>query len=357
LVVDDNPINLKVFVSLLKPMRICVDVADSGKASIEMVETKHYDLIFMDHMMPEMDGIETLQHMKRLENNLCEGSPVVALTANAITGAKEMYLSEGFDAFLPKPINPEKLEQMILKLLPRELLRFEDGKQDETSASSLQAAVQVHEKYSEETELPVVDGIDWSYGRLHLPRHELLMGTVSDFCKTLETEADMLEEFYGKSKENQDMLTQYRIKVHSMKSSANMIGATTLGGVAKLLEDAAGKSDIATIDALHNIFVKEWRSYKEKLKECIEETKDEKQNGEEKKVAEDNAVIITRLEELREAMTEFDIDLMDEIMSKLEGYLYSEQIQNLIEKLSAYVTNMDCDRAEDIISELINLMQ
>ena len=135
LVVDDNLTNLKVFVSLLKRTRINVDVADRGKACLEMVASKHYDLIFLDHMMPEMDGIETLHHMKELENNLCMGIPIVALTANAITGAKEMYLAEGFDAFLPKPINPEKLEQMILRLLPRELLQF-DAEEEESQESS-----------------------------------------------------------------------------------------------------------------------------------------------------------------------------------------------------------------------------
>lgn len=110
LVVDDNATNLKVFINLLKTTKVQVDVADGGRACLDMVCRKRYDLIFLDHMMPDIDGVETLHRMKKLENSLCQHTPVIALTANAITGAKEMYLAEGFDAFLSKPINPEKLE-------------------------------------------------------------------------------------------------------------------------------------------------------------------------------------------------------------------------------------------------------
>ena len=201
LVVDDNLVNLKVFVSLLKNTKVNVDVADSGMAGLRQVADKHYDLIFLDHMMPEMDGIETLHRMKNLGDNRCVDTPIVALTANAITGAKEMYLAEGFDAFLPKPINPEKLEQMILKLLPRELLRFdleeeEDTAPVETVGSRIEGRTESRTGGRETRELPMVDGIDWSYGRLHLPDDELLMGTVCDFYKTLAYEAETLDGFY-----------------------------------------------------------------------------------------------------------------------------------------------------------------
>ena len=176
LVVDDNLMNLKVFVSLLKSTRVKIDVADSGKACLEMIKKKHYDLIFLDHMMPEMDGIETLHRMKGMEGSKCEDSPIVALTANAIAGAKEMYLSEGFDAFLPKPINPEKLEQMILKFLPRDLLQFDV---EEEEGDALVERLD-EEAFSQDSDLPIVDGVDWSYGRLHLPNEELLISTVGD---------------------------------------------------------------------------------------------------------------------------------------------------------------------------------
>ena len=346
LVVDDNLVNLKVFVSLLKHTRINIDVADSGKACLELVAEKHYDLIFLDHMMPEMDGIETLHRMKDMPENKSTDCPIVALTANAITGAKEMYLSEGFDAFLPKPINPEKLEQMIIKLLPRELLRFdvEEGDRVEVEEAPAKEAV------PSEVDLPMVDGIDWSYGSMHLPGQELLMSTVSGFYKTLDVEADTLDGFFRQMDSNPDMVSQYRIKVHSMKSSANLIGAIMLGGMAKLLENAARDNDIALIHSLHDIFLKEWRSYKEKLKECVPEAGEEK----EKELVQDFTVINGYLEMLKNAMEEFEVDAMDEIMKRLDSFQYSDEIQAMIEKISVCVTNLDSDEGIVLIEELMN---
>ena len=348
MVVDDNPINLKVFISLLKRTKLNVDVAESGKECLELIAKKQYDLIFLDHMMPEMDGIETLHHMKEMPDNQSAEVPVIALTANAITGAKEMYLAEGFNAFLPKPINPEKLEQLILKLLPRDLLQFdiEDEQTDITETV-------VEKSYTVEAELPAVDGIDWSYGLMHLNNQELLMSTVGDFYKTLEMEADKLDDFYQRIESDPAMVQQYRIKVHSMKSSANLIGATVLGGMAKMLEDAARKEDIEFIICLHGYFIKDWRSYKEKLKECMQVI-GKNQPKEEKKETADRTVILAYLDQLQEAMEEMDIDSMDENMAKLEEYQYSEEVQENIEKLSVLVTNMDSDEAVKLIEKIKN---
>ena len=109
LVVDDNDMNLKVANSLMKLCRISPDLANSGIEAIEKAKKKHYDIIFLDHMMPRMDGIETMHEMKN-QNLLVGGTSVIALTANAIVGAKDAYLAEGFDDYLSKPIevpNPE----------------------------------------------------------------------------------------------------------------------------------------------------------------------------------------------------------------------------------------------------------
>ncbi len=348
LVVDDNATNHKVFVSLLKFTKINVDVADSGKACLELITKKKYDLIFLDHMMPEMDGIETIHRMKQMEQNLCDRTPVIALTANAITGAKEMYLAEGFDAFLPKPINPEKLEQMILRLLPRELLLFE-AEEDGTETSAEEVKSDKDNSPVMEEELPMVDGIDWSYGLMHLPDRELLQDTVNDFYKTLEAEASFLQSLY-EERQNQEKLSQYRIKVHAMKSTANLIGATVLGGMAKLLENAARDGDVDRIEALHDIFLTEWRSYKEKLKVCInEEQKEQKGNA-----AEQYLLVLNYLEMLQTAMQELNMDEMDRIMELLEEFQYSEELQEQIEQLAVFVTNLDSAQGELLIEKMIH---
>ena len=123
LVVDDNQINLTIVKGLLKKTLLQIDTASSGRECIDMVQKKHYDLILLDHMMPEMDGIEVLERLKTMDNNLCINTPTIALTANAIVGAKEKYLSLGFNDYLSKPIDYNELEAVIKKHLPSEQIQ------------------------------------------------------------------------------------------------------------------------------------------------------------------------------------------------------------------------------------------
>ncbi len=120
LLVDDNRVNRKVFCGLLKQTKVKIKDVGSGKECLEEVAKKHYDMIFLDHMMPEMDGMETMSRMKQLQDNQCMDTPVVMLTANAIMGAREHYLAEGFDDFLAKPIVQDKLEKIMVQWMPPE---------------------------------------------------------------------------------------------------------------------------------------------------------------------------------------------------------------------------------------------
>lgn len=120
LVVDDFEMNRKVFGGLLRRTQIQVFEAESGMTCLEMLKRESFDMVFLDHMMPEMDGIETLHRIR--DFGLCIGVPIIMLTANALVGDKEKYISEGFDDFLTKPIIPERLEQMVKKHLPSEAI-------------------------------------------------------------------------------------------------------------------------------------------------------------------------------------------------------------------------------------------
>ena len=130
LVVDDIKMNLNVIVGLLKRTKIRVDVALTGAEAVEMVKKTNYDIVFIDHMMPDMDGIETLETIKKDRFALCRNKPMVALTANAISGAREFYLEKGFVDYLSKPVNSKLLEKMIIDHLPKELIAT-GGNRDE----------------------------------------------------------------------------------------------------------------------------------------------------------------------------------------------------------------------------------
>ena len=123
LVVDDNAINIKVFLGLLKKYGMQIDTAMSGKECIALMEENTYNIIFMDYLMPEMDGVETLKQINQMKNNRSKDAAIIVLTANAISGAREMFLQEGFCDYLSKPVIPENLEKMIRKYLPEELLK------------------------------------------------------------------------------------------------------------------------------------------------------------------------------------------------------------------------------------------
>ncbi|MBE5940312.1 MAG: response regulator [Lachnospiraceae bacterium] len=337
LVVDDNAINRDVFIGLLKQTKVKIDDADSGKECLDKVKERHYDLIFLDHMMPDMDGVETLHHMKELGDYPCSDTPVIALTANAIQGAREMYLKEGFNEFLAKPIQPEKLEKMIVDMLPEELVHYEE----ETVESDVETDVQSD---AQSDAMPEIEGIDWQIALEHCYNQETLMGTVYGLYTTIDEEADYLEQYYEQLRDKGELAENYRIKVHSMKSSAALIGAMKLSEDAKELENAARNADVDTIISKTPKFLEQWRSYKEKLAICVEE--------EEKKQIEDVSEVLNDLQALQEAMENLDVDVADELMKKLQQYQYTDEINSKVEKLAITVVNLDSEGASALIEEL-----
>lgn len=330
LVVDDNMMNRKVFCSLLKQTKCCIDEAESGMDCLELVKENKYDIIFLDHMMPQMDGIETLHHMKEISEFPCKDTPVIALTANAISGAREMYLKEGFDDFLSKPIQPEKLEMMIAHYLPKELLKTEEKVVKEETEESL----------------PNIEGIDYESAMQHIPDKEMLLETIHDFYMTLDGEANALEEFYDTLKDNEESLNLYRIKVHAMKSSAALIGAVSLSEQAKTLEYAARDKELNLILQKTQAFLNEWRSFKEKLSILFPQ--------EEKVEIFDMSEIIDKLENLKSAMEFLDVDTADELMNDLRHYQYSEEISIKMEELSQSVVNLDSEGAAILVEEILS---
>lgn len=337
LVVDDNSMNRKVFRNLLKQTQVQVDEADNGENCLKMLVKAHYDIIFMDHMMPGMDGVETFHAMKELKGNLCIETPVVILTANAVIGAKENYLKEGFNAFLSKPVEPDKLEKIIFEMLPKELIQ-ENCAQDGNIQNDIRETI----------EFPIIDGVDFAYGRLHFPTDEDLLEAVELLYRMLKTEADALEKYYA-DLETEGGLNSYRIQVHSMKNSAALIGIVPLSGMAKVLEDSARNGDKNTIYTLTPIFLNLWRSYKEKLFVLFEK-KEEARNVYQKDK------VIELVECMQRAAGEFDISEMDHLMEMLNSYKYEGILAEKMEQLSAMVGQFDIEQTIAVSDEVKKLL-
>ena len=343
LVVDDNSLNRKVFINLLKQTQMHITEAGGGQECLELVKENHYDLIFLDHMMPEMDGVETLHHMKELSDYPNKDTPVIVLTANAVTGAREMYLKEGFDDFLSKPIASDKLEKMLWEKLPKELIQEKQAEEPVEEYPEANA-------FSEQLDaLPPVDGLDWGYAGMHLPDMEIIEYSVKEFYQLLESAAEKLENFQNHIFED-GQLNEYRIQVHGMKSSAATIGIVPLAGMAKVLEFAARDGKIEVVLSMSPVFLEEWRSYKEKLKgvfglgEEAEEPKEE---------ITDPSLVMALLDMLRINMENMDIDAADETMNQLKAYQYPAGQQEQIDALEAAVANLDGDETERLAGLMI----
>ncbi len=234
LVVDDNEVNLKVFIGLLKNLQMQIDTAICGKDCLALMQQNKYHIIFMDHRMPGMDGIETLKFSKVMEDNLCKDSVIIALTANAIPGVREMFIEQGFDDYLSKPIIAARLEEMIQKYLPEEIvikndLVFNGNETNDAEGNNI---------------------LDWEAGRNFCNGDE-------EFYKEmlqafLDSHYDMeLQDFYKASD-----FENYCIKIHSIKTNLKNIGAIKASGLALELELAFKESDgIQYASQKHNEFI------------------------------------------------------------------------------------------------------
>ena len=220
LVVDDNEMNLLVAINLLKATQVKVDTALSGMSCLKKLAERHYDLIFLDQMMPSLDGIQTLKLALAMDNNLSKGSPMIALTANAISGTKEKLIAEGFTDYLSKPIDVRLMEQMLMKYLPKEKLHTPT--QEEPSSE---------EKPAVESKLINVDlGLEYSAGMTDMYKELLL--TFSNL------KADKIQKLQATFEAGD--WKNYTVHVHSLKSTALSIGGEKTSAAAKKLE-MAGK--------------------------------------------------------------------------------------------------------------------
>ena len=322
--------------------------AYNGEEAVGITDDNEIHLVVMDIMMPKMDGVETLHHIKELSGCPCQDTPVVVLTANAVSGAKEKYLSEGLADFLSKPVVPEKLENMIKKMLPEELLKEAADRSSGTNQTGIGAKKESALENLPE-ELLQIDGLDWQYAWMHLPDMELLEYTVKEFYAQIDSAADKLERFYGQIVKP-EQLEQYRIQVHAMKGLAATVGIMPLSGLAKVLEYAARDGKIDVVTSVTPIFLEEWRSYRRKLQGVfgIEDTAG--------KEVTDYSVLQALVEMLRLSMKELDIDQADRLVGQLLEYEYPDEIDQNIRRLAEAVTNLEPEETERLAELLIGQM-
>ena len=255
LIVDDTRINLTVATNLLKNTGFQIDTATGGAQAVNMAEKNLYDVILMDQRMPEMDGTEALHRIRATEGGKSKDMPVICLTADAVVGAKERYLAEGFSDYLTKPIDSYELEKMLIKHLPVKKVEMVREEKEAAPAPAPSAS-----KEADFTALKDA-GIDSSTGLKFCQNEESFYRTVLiEFAQvSKEKSADLQKAFDEKDWKN------YEVHVHSLKSTSKMIGAKDLSTLAASLEAAAVSSDAGAIEANHDGLMKKYKNVTEAI--------------------------------------------------------------------------------------------
>jgi signal transduction histidine kinase/CheY-like chemotaxis protein len=250
LVVDDTKINLAVAVNLLKNTQIKVDTAAGGADAVAMAEKTAYDLILMDQRMPEMTGTEALHRIRATEGGASAASPVICLTADAVIGARDRYIAEGFTDYLTKPIDSRSLEKMLIKYLPASKVENSRSVQDGAAAESFDTTASASDGFA-----PLRNaGIDPGEGlKLNQNDKDFYHLILTEYAKDRDEKTRLLKESLDLQNWN-----DYAVHVHSLKSSSKLIGAMELAEQALALEEAANAEDGDTVRAGHDALMERY---------------------------------------------------------------------------------------------------
>lgn len=320
LVVDDNEMNLKVAKGLLAPYHMQIDTAENGKQALQMVKQKHYEIVFMDHMMPVMDGIEATAEIRKLEGEDYQRLPIVALSANATAEAKEMFLQGMMNDFVAKPIREKELGACIRKWLPKDMMIIsEEFKTDSVKSTQ---------------EIPVIEGLDVAEGIRNCGSLELFGELLGDFYRLIDPKSAKLEQCLADHK-----IRDFTIEVHALKNTARMIGAMELSKSFYRMEQLGNEEKKEEIEQEMPKLLGLYKSYKSVLSEYA-------QTPEENELSVSVETMRETLMHLHDAVDTFNLDEADSTMKELKTYAFPKDMKPMVQQLEAYVADV---AMEDII--------
>lgn len=332
LIVDDNEMNLKVAAGLLEPLQMKIDTADSGKQAIKMVQQKKYNIIFMDHMMPVMDGVETTGKIRQLSDVYYQNVPIIALSANAMMDAREEFQKAGMNDFVAKPIEMKEICQCIKKWLPRDMVKSGTQRADSSDRISQEG------QQSETLQLP---GIDAKSGIQACGSEKMWLSLLGDFYKLIDAKIHKLEKCLA-----DDMIRDYTIEVHALKNTARMIGASHLSEWFYRMEQCGNAGDTDTIRRETPELLKEYHSFKEILKPYGEAQNQEKREA-------SSEELIELLTKMKDAMDGFDLDSADEAMQELEKCRIPADCEDMMDSLRVGIADVMMEEVMNTAGEMI----
>ncbi len=328
LIVDDNLINLTVAEGLLEPLKMQIDSVDSAAKAIDKIKQVRYDLIFMDHMMPGVDGVEATHIIRRLMPDYAE-VPIIALTANAVSGVKEMFLQEGMNDFVAKPIEIKDILSKLRKWLPQDKIVLADKEN------------MPERREQTRTDKIEIDGLNVDQALRLLGSDKLFWAVLKEYFVSIDKKAGLIEK-YWKSERWRD----YTIEVHALKSSSRQIGAEELSELAARLEQAGNDKNIDLIQKKTGTLLSDYRKYADILRplfpECAETSQEQ---------SADSGVVLDLLKQMEEALDNFDTLQMDEVLEQMGQYQYTGVETEFFAKLKEAVEESDIDGCAQIIED------
>lgn len=326
LIVDDNAINLTVAEGLLEPLRMKIATATSGKEAVEMISEKKYDLIFMDHMMPGIDGVETTHIIRRFYKDYAD-VPIIALTANAVSGTKEMFIREGMNDFVAKPIEMRTILSKLKMWLPKHKI-----KKVYTTANEVTG--------QKEIKCVMVEGLDTEAAMKLLGSEKLFWTVLQDYYQVIEKKAKLIKQL----KEDEDW-HGYTIEVHALKSASKQVGALELSEKAARMEKAGNEQDVELIKQYTDELLEQYIGYVEILKPYFPEEQKEKTPD---KVME-NTELFGFFDNIRTAGEELDFDTIDDVLKIMNEYVYNDTQAEIFEQLKEAASEYDIDKCEEFM--------
>lgn len=326
LVVDDNEVNLAVAVGLLAPLHMKVEKAYTGAEAIDMISAKHYDLVFMDHMMPKMDGVETTHIIRRMYPDY-DNVPIIALTANAMEETKAMFLVEGMNDFLAKPIEVMALFDKVRQWLPPDKIHKTEGRP----------------ATNESQEGLAIEGLDLEAARKLMGSEAVLWDALSNYYRVIPKKMKSIQNAY----ETEDWHL-YTVEVHALKSTSRQIGAVELADCAAMLEKAGNCGDVEQIRKTTPELLAMYGQIEQLLTPYFK--KDEEEVSGEKLLTPEALDML--LDEMNIAMGDLDMDAMNAAIDHMKEYRFEGEKKVLFEQLIEAVDELAVDRGEEIVEAL-----
>lgn len=347
LVVDDNGMNLKVVASLLKQTLVQIDTAQDGAGCLEKCARNHYDLILMDHLMPNMDGVEAFHRLRADKQGINYRTPVIILTANAVAGMKQQYLDEGFNGFLSKPVQGPLLEETLRRYLPEELVTLSEQEQtdDEQDLERRQALQQV----VDELQLPDMDLDD---------ALQYSSGTVTDVLENIRgylTDSVSNRERIEKEYEAENW-NDFKIHVHALKSTSRIVGAVHMAYLAEQMEKAAGSEDLSYIMKNYDDLICEHEQLCVSLEHLLDHPAVQTMIVTEVETEQTPEDYLTEAEQFVHGVEEYDVDF-ERLREFCSFYPTGMLLEKEREELSQAVENFDYEAISQGLAQIIDLVK